>query len=224
MRRHLKLILSVALLSSWLGVGAVRAADTIFPSTKGSTWTYKYSNGKVLKTAITASGAHHFTEKISGQISMVVRFKLSPKGWIFADVGKVQTQHINGQRIKVKILRASGVVIPRTHLWKKGYRWSFSMNEQSKVGNGADVAVIDTNIRCECKIMGFRTIKVPAGKFHCLRVRTTQTSANQFHIMNQIHTQDLQKHSTEYYARGVGLVEVKTGTIIRKLTRYHISG
>ncbi|MGC8560203.1 MAG: hypothetical protein ACP5O1_05925 [Phycisphaerae bacterium] len=224
MRRYLKLLLSIVLLSAWVGAGVVRAADTVFPSTKGSTWKYDYSNGTVTTSTIIASSAHHITEKTTGPASMVTRLKLTTKGWVSADVGSVRIEKINGQRIKIKIIKTSGVVIPRTSLWKKGYKWSYSMQDESNDSNGPYTIVVNTSINSASKITGFKTITVPAGTFHCLRVRVRRDVTTAVHVMNQVHIQHFHQNSTEYYAKGVGLVEIKLGAITGKLKSYHIAG
>lgn len=226
MHRYLKLLLSAILLSCWIIAGTARAANTVFPSTKGSTWKYDYSNGMVSTASIVASNAHHVTEKTvnSDSVSIVTRLQLTDKGWVSADVGSVRIEKVHGQRIKIKTVKTSGVVIPRTSLWKPGYKWSYSMQDVSNDSSGPFTMVVHTSIEARSKITGFKTITVPAGTFHCLRVRVIRHITTAVHIMNQVHIQHFHQNSTEYYAKGVGLVEIKLGTLTGKLKSYHIAG
>lgn len=223
LNRAFALSLSAALLIGFSAVAA-SAAGTIFPATKGSTWKYTLSNGAASKCAITSSANNRITEKFSGPTSLEVRLKRTPGGWATADVGRIQNQAIHGQHIKIKIVRASGVVIPRTALWKPGYKWHYTNVDRATIHSGPINVLQRTVVKADCVITGFKDITVPAGKFHCLCVRTTLHTVGTTKIMGRTQTQKFKSQQTQYYAKGVGLVESKMGNIVSKLSRYHIAG
>ncbi len=204
--------------------GAVaHGADTIFPSTKGSTWKYEYPSGKGFRYTITASSPTRFTQVQTGDVSMVMHFKLSPQGWVSADVGKVHIRMVHEHKIKIKVVDTSGVVIPKSSLWKPGYNWHFGMTDKSTATNGPFTVVGLTTVDSHLKIIGYKNITVPAGTFHCCRVKALEHITSVIKVAGQVQTRQMVMHIMEYYAMGVGLVERTVNHVTAKLISYKIA-
>ncbi len=204
--------------------GVAQGAGTIFPTTKGSSWSYQYSHGGPAFTqTITASTPTHFTEKQTGSVAAVMHFKRSPQGWVSADLGNVQIRKMQGRKIKIKIVRTSGVVIPKTSLWKPGYQWKYAMTDKSTASSGPFVVLVHTTVASHLTITGFRHVTVPAGKFKCCRVKVTEDITSVVAVAGQVQTRHMRIKMTEYYARGVGLVERSSNHMVAQLTHYKIA-
>ncbi len=204
--------------------GIAHAAGTIFPATKGSTWHYQYSQGGPAFTqTIMAATPTHFTEKETGSVTAVMHFKRSPQGWVSADLGKVQIRKMQGRKIKIKIVRTSGVVIPKTSLWTPGYKWKYAMTDKSTASSGPFVVLVHTTIASHLKITGYKRITVPAGKFKCCRVKVTEDITSVVGLAGQVQTRHMRINMTEYYAKGVGLIERKSNHMVARLTSYKIA-
>ena len=198
------------------------AAMTVFPSTQGSSWHYRYSTGGSYSVTVTSASPNHFTEKQHGSVHAKLRFQRSAKGWVSGDVGHTQTMNTNGHKIVVKILHASGVVVPRTALWKPGFTWSFTNTDLTKMADHQYMVTANTQLVSNSTITGMKTVKVPAGSFHCYRVRTIEHVITKVKVGKVSRMQRAKIKITEYYAKGVGLVERKAYHTTTELTHYQI--
>ncbi len=203
-------------------VALASGATTVFPSTQGSTWHYRYSTGGSYSVTVTSASPNRFTEKQHGSVHAILRFKRSAKGWVSGDIGHAQTMNANGHKIVVKILHASGVVVPRTALWKPGFAWSFTTTDLTKMADRQYVVTANTQLVSNSKITGMKTVKVPAGSFHCYRVRTIEHVITKVKVGKASRIQHAKIKITEYYAKGVGLVERKAYHTTTELTHYQI--
>ena len=224
MDRHLvNFVWLAASLSGWLASSSASAVVTIYPHTKGSTWKYALPRGGFTVTVV-ASSAHHITLKTSGSLAGVETMKLTSKGWTPAGVGKLRTSSVNGKPFEVKILHVSGVYMPRTKFWKPGYTWHDSMTRMiTPKGKGPGDATF-LSVRTDFKITGFRTIKVPAGVFHCFSVHLTFHSTERIGASKHGSPSTRTDHLVEYCAKGAGMVEERVGKmVLQKLVSYHIA-
>jgi|GEM_PF-4150015 hypothetical protein len=199
-------------------------AGSIMPTTKGCTWHYQFTGGaNAFAQTITASNPTHFTQKETGTVSTVVRYKLGTKGWELDELGKMLVRNMGGRKVGVKVIRASGVVIPNASLWKPGYKWVFATTYQSSEATGPFKAIIKTTIDSRLKITGLRRITVPAGTFKCYRVRVQESVTSAVSVAGQVQTHRMVLHLTEYYAKGVGLIERKANHMTARLVSYKIA-
>jgi hypothetical protein len=223
MKPYLNVLLSAVVLSGWMVSGSLRAANSIFPSTKGSTWKYVSSDGRDSTVSIIMSSARHVTVKSTGAMTLVRHFVRNAYGWNSREICRVQMHSVRGGRPKIDIVQASGVVIPRTVLWKPRFTWSYSMQASASASSGPYSASVKARVHCRCRITGVKKIQVPAGVFRCFRVEVISETTTHKRVLNHTHIRHIKAHCVEYFAKGVGLVEVIKNHVTRKLARYHIA-
>ena len=216
------IFIAIAVMFSGISTAYASAAGTVFPSSKGSTWHYRYSTGGSYSVTIVSSTPTGFTEKQHGRVHAKMRFKKTAAGWVSGDVGHSNKFQMQGRKITVTIVHTSGVVVPKTSLWKPGYKWSFSSTDLSRVAMHQVVIMARTRVASASKITGVRKIKVPAGKFICYRVRTIENIRTSVKVGKASRVQHAKIKIIDYYAKGVGLVERKAYHTTTELTHYHI--
>ena len=223
MKPYLKVLFSAVVVSGWMVSGVVRAANSIFPSARGSTWKYVSSDGRHSTILIITSRAHHVTEKSTGATTLVRHFVRNAYGWQSGEICRVQMHSVRGGRPKIKMVQASGIVIPRTHLWKPGFSWSYSMQASASASSGSSSASVRARVHCRCRITGIKKVHVPAGVFRCFRVDMTSEKTIHERVLNHRHIRHIKTRCVEYVAKGVGLVEMIKNHVTQKLTDYHIA-
>ncbi|MGC8559065.1 MAG: hypothetical protein ACP5O1_00115 [Phycisphaerae bacterium] len=206
------------------GTQAVFASNAgkVFPRSKGSTWHYRYSTGGSYTLTVISSSQKHITEKQTGTVHATIRYKRTTDGWVSGDGGHPHSIEVQPQKVTVSITHSSGVLIPKSSLWKPGYKWLSSTTNTRHVSMHRVMILVKSTITRISKITGMKQISVPAGKFNCYRVRTIEHITTRVTVGNISRVKHAKTKVIDYYARGVGLVERDADHNRIDLIRYHI--
>ncbi len=197
-------------------------AVKIFPTSKGSTWHYRYSTGGSYTLTVISSSRRQFTEKQTGTVHSTIRYRRTADGWVSGDGEHLHSNQMQPQKVTVSVTHNSGVLIPKSSLWKPGYQWLSSTTNQRHESMHQVTILVKSTITRISKITGMKQISVPAGKFNCYRVRTIKHITTRVTVGNISRVKHAKAKVIDYYAKGVGLVERDADHSKIKLIRYHI--
>ena len=197
-------------------------AVKVFPRSKGSTWHYRYSTGGSYTLTVISSSHQHFTEKQTGTVHATIQYRRTADGWVSGDGGHHHSLQVQPQKVTVSITHSSGVLIPKSSLWKPGYKWLSSTKDTRHVTMHRVMILVKSTITRVSKITGMKQVIVPAGKFNCYRVRTIEHITTRVTVGNISRVKHAKTKIIDYYAKGVGLVERDADHNRIELIRYHI--
>ena len=222
MNRNLRILFLFGLLFAGLGMSsAVRAAQSIFPSALGSQWHYRVSNGQHYSDKITSRSAQGFTVLYQGAVAYRMRWIKSSAGWSTPDFHATGSVSPESESMKTHVTGSGGVVIPHTRFWKRGKRWSFWYTTRTTGSTGPMTFTQTGKITVRNKIVGTRTLRVPAGSFKCFVVRSVVIFAGTQAVAGETIPLQVTTEETQYYALGVGLIkrtDGKTTTVLARFT------
>ncbi len=196
------------------------AGGAVFPHAVGSKWRYQVSNGTTMTTAVIASSAKSFTVHYAGAANLFLHWHRTTAGWTSPNYGATGAVAKLNEGFKMKTTGHGGVIIPANSRWKTGYRWSYWYTTRTSGSTGPVSFTQTGKMTVYCKIVGQKTISVPAGTYHCYKVRENISYVGATTVMGKTHR--MRTHTTEaiYYARGVGMIETASHGITTKLVKY----
>lgn len=215
-------ILFTAIIIAGASAACASNAGEVFPRSKGSIWHYRYSTGGSYTLTVISSSHQHFTEKQTGTVHATIQYRRTADGWVSGDGEHHHSFQVQPQKVTASITHSSGVFIPKSSLWKPGYKWLSSTIDTRHVTMHRVMILVKSIITRVSKITGMKQISVPAGKFDCYRVRTIEHITTRVTVGNVSRVKHAKAKVIDYYAKGVGLVERDTDHTRIELVRYHI--
>ncbi len=222
MKLNLRMLLLLGGLWAVMGMPhPAQAAKTIFPSTVGSQWNYRVSNGQRYSDTITSGSARRFTVRYRGAVAYSMHWIKSATGWRTPDFHAIGAVGPVGESFKTHVTGSGGVVIPQTGSWKRGHHWNFWYTMRSTGSTGPMTFTQTGKITVHNKIAGMKMVQVPAGSFRCFVVHSVVTFTGATAVAGQSIPLHVTTDETQYYALGVGLIkrtDSKTTTVLTKFT------
>jgi hypothetical protein len=216
MKPILFLIATFALTSS-----AWAACDhPYFPSAANTTWTYQssFKNTQNTTKVLSNNGSSFVVENNIAKLKVQNTIKCESDGSL------TQTEYPNmtglSANMKIETISYEGAAFPPATRWIVGATWSNLFKVKISINMGTRAMTQSGTMTINSKIDGEDTIKVPAGTFTTLKVTQTiqqdmvmNLGGNSVPMKNTIVT-------TNWYARGVGLVKSVAATITTQLIKF----